>query len=147
MAKRKNLKVIVSTARKLDILKYKQVFEEDKGKGTEENQNKCVVININNHKIPLSLKSTLPPSCIKYFERIKLFVPKPRVFYLEKPTFDYIEKAVDTVLTIHQMAKGEGDIQVFLTGTQEIADFMERFDVTFLNPLTFIHRSSKQWQN
>ncbi|KAA8903152.1 P-loop containing nucleoside triphosphate hydrolase protein [Sphaerosporella brunnea] len=39
--------------------------------------------------------------------------------YLEEPTEDYVEKAVQTVFDIH-LKEGEGDILVFLTGREEI---------------------------
>ncbi|KAL7950907.1 P-loop containing nucleoside triphosphate hydrolase protein [Trichoderma barbatum] len=39
--------------------------------------------------------------------------------YLESPTEDYVEKAVNTVFDIHTQ-EGEGDILVFLTGREEI---------------------------
>ncbi|KAJ5248723.1 hypothetical protein N7468_000174 [Penicillium chermesinum] len=40
-------------------------------------------------------------------------------FYLEKPTEDYVERAVKTVFDIHTK-EGEGDILVFMTGREEI---------------------------
>lgn len=60
LLKRKNLKIIISTARKLDILKFKDIFEEEQ---TEEDSNliKCSIVTVDDYKISLSLKSLLPP--------------------------------------------------------------------------------------
>ncbi|KAK8129587.1 P-loop containing nucleoside triphosphate hydrolase protein [Apiospora kogelbergensis] len=41
------------------------------------------------------------------------------VLYLESPAEDYVEKAVDTVMSIHG-EEAEGDILVFMTGREEI---------------------------
>ncbi|KAF8475013.1 P-loop containing nucleoside triphosphate hydrolase protein [Kalaharituber pfeilii] len=41
------------------------------------------------------------------------------IHYLEAPTDDYVEKAVQTVFDIH-LKEGDGDILVFLTGREEI---------------------------
>lgn len=41
------------------------------------------------------------------------------VLYLEEPTENYVEKAVQTVFDIH-LKEGEGDILLFLTGREEI---------------------------
>ena len=41
------------------------------------------------------------------------------ILYLDQPTDDYVEKAVQTAFTIHQQ-EGPGDILVFLTGREEI---------------------------
>jgi len=129
MSKRKNLKIIFSTSRQLDIQKLKQVFVPEIKEDISESQ-EFSVIKIDYHRIPLNLRTNLPAKCLEYFERIKLFMPVPRVYYLEKPTYDYLEKAVDTVYTIHQMAKGEGDIQVFFTGNYEASEFIQKFEVT-----------------
>lgn len=39
--------------------------------------------------------------------------------YLETPVADYVQSAIETVLTIHQR-EGPGDILVFLSGQEEI---------------------------
>ncbi|KAI9812560.1 MAG: hypothetical protein M1826_002810 [Phylliscum demangeonii] len=41
------------------------------------------------------------------------------LYYLEKPTADYVERAVETVFEIHAK-EGEGDVLLFLTGREEI---------------------------
>jgi ATP-dependent RNA helicase DDX35 len=41
------------------------------------------------------------------------------VLYLETPTDDYVEKAVETAFNIHTQ-EGDGDILIFLTGREEI---------------------------
>lgn len=41
------------------------------------------------------------------------------ILYLEEPAEDYVAKAVDTVMTIHEQ-EAPGDILVFLTGREEI---------------------------
>ncbi|CAI2384957.1 unnamed protein product [Moneuplotes crassus] len=114
---RKDLKLLISTNRALDVQKYSDIFTDPPP-----------VIKVLHCKIPLSLRSMLPPVCVRYLSKISLFRFCPRIFYLEKPTYDYIEKAVETVYSIHQMSKSDGDIQVFFTGTQEVADFIQKFE-------------------
>jgi HrpA-like RNA helicase len=130
MNKRENLKVIVSTSRHIDIIKFSQILPESD------------IISIPIHKIPLSIKSLaipsseassrsfLPPVLIWYLSKISLFALKPRIYYLEKPTFDYISKAVETVISVHFMSKTEGDIQVFLVTSQDIKEFQIQFEVS-----------------
>ena len=136
MAKRKNLKVIITTARRLDVLKFKDILDEEE---SEDNPNpiKWSTIWIDNYKIPLSLRSLLPPVWVKYLEDIKLFKYTPRIYYLEKATYNYLDKAVETVFSIHNLSKGDGDIQIFFTGTQEVADFIEKFEVIIWNDSLF----------
>jgi ATP-dependent RNA helicase DDX35 len=47
------------------------------------------------------------------------------IMYLDRPTDDYVEKAVQTAFTIHRQ-EGPGDILVFLTGREEIETAMEK---------------------
>lgn len=135
MTKRENLRVVVSTSRPMDIIKFRQILPDSD------------VISIPIQKIPLSLKSLaipntegsrrrlLSPSAIWYLSKIGLFALKPRIYYLEKPTFDYIAKAVETVISVHFMSKTEGDIQVFLISNQDIIEFGTQFEVSLLpNP-------------
>ena len=70
----------------------------------------------------------LPPVISRYLHSIGLFKKYPRIYHLEKPTYDYLEKAVETVFSIHNMAKIDGDIQVFLTSNNEIRQFVQKFD-------------------
>ncbi|KAF2458964.1 P-loop containing nucleoside triphosphate hydrolase protein [Lineolata rhizophorae] len=42
------------------------------------------------------------------------------IHYLEKPTHDYLERAIQTVLDIHKYEARAGDVLVFLTGREEI---------------------------
>ena len=46
------------------------------------------------------------------------------VQYMVKPTNDYIEAAVDTVMELHK-SEGDGDVLVFLTGREEIDDAID----------------------
>ena len=45
-------------------------------------------------------------------------------FYLDAPTNNYVERAVDTVMDLHA-GEADGDILVFLTGREEIDDAIE----------------------
>lgn len=47
------------------------------------------------------------------------------ILYLDQPTEDYVEKAVQTAFTIHQQ-EPPGDILVFLTGREEIETAMQK---------------------
>jgi len=47
------------------------------------------------------------------------------IMYLDQPTDDYVERAVQTAVTIHQQ-EGPGDILVFLTGREEIETAIEK---------------------
>lgn len=47
------------------------------------------------------------------------------ILYLDKPTDDYVEKAVQTAFNIHQQ-EAHGDILVFLTGREEIETAIEK---------------------
>lgn len=47
------------------------------------------------------------------------------ILYLDQPTDDYVEKAVQTAFTIHQQ-ESPGDILVFLTGREEIESAMQK---------------------
>ena len=47
------------------------------------------------------------------------------ILYLDQPADDYVEKAVQTVFTIHQQ-EGPGDVLVFLTGREEIETAMQK---------------------
>ncbi|KAL6245247.1 hypothetical protein RBB50_008022 [Rhinocladiella similis] len=47
------------------------------------------------------------------------------ILYLDQPTDDYVEKAVQTAFTIHQQ-EGPGDILVFLTGREEIETAIQK---------------------
>ena len=121
-----------NTARWLDVIKLKEIFKEESlEESLEETEinNYLKIIRIDNHRIPLSIKARFEQLVIDYFQRIKLFVPLPKIFYLEKPTYSYIEKAVETIYSIHHMTKSDGDIQVFLTGTNEIAEFLQKMEV------------------
>jgi HrpA-like RNA helicase len=55
------------------------------------------------------------------------------IYYLDKPIKNYIETAVFTAATIHRNnPKNSGDILVFLTGQEEINNFLEHAE-SYLN--------------
>jgi HrpA-like RNA helicase len=48
------------------------------------------------------------------------------IYYLDKPIKNYVESAVITAANIHKSnAKNSGDILIFLTGQEEINNFLE----------------------
>lgn len=61
------------------------------------------------------------------------------LFYLDRPCKDYIDQAVFTVKQIHEqeMDPNSGSILVFLTGKEEIHDFMQRFAKCIEDDSTF----------
>ena len=123
-AKRKNFKIVISTSRMLDVIQFKSLYE-----GSETSDQGVSVIELRPNSISKRLLALIPPVVADYLHRIKLFDKTPRVYYLEKPTYNYIEKAVETAFSIHNMAKIDGDIQVFLTGSSKsIGQFIEKFE-------------------
>lgn len=119
-SKRKNLKLVLSTSRPLDLQKYAQILSPS---------TPPPIITLPS-KLPFSLHS-LPPQALIYLSSSPLFKPTPRIFYLEKPTFNYLEKAVETAYSIHAMAKGEGDVVVWVTGPTEISAFGDKLEVSY----------------
>lgn len=57
------------------------------------------------------------------------------LFYLDKPTKDYLMQAVYTVKQIHnsEVDPNSGNVLVFLTGKEEIHDFMNKFEQAMKN--------------
>ncbi|KAJ4301358.1 hypothetical protein N0V90_003450 [Kalmusia sp. IMI 367209] len=98
---REDLRVIVSSAT-LDAEKFLDFFAPDEG-GKINNKIKedyGTIVSIEGRTHPVD------------------------IFYLSSPTNNYIEKAVDTVLSIHN-SEADGDILLFLTGREEIDDAID----------------------
>jgi len=87
--RRQDLRIIVSSAT-IQAEAFVNFFSDD-----NDNETKCRVVSLEGRAYPVD------------------------VLYLEQPTDDYVQKAVDTALKIHTQ-EGEGDILVFLTGREEI---------------------------
>jgi ATP-dependent RNA helicase DDX35 len=105
MKKRPELRIIISSAT-LQAEEFLNFFTKDVAKEaskksakptTDENQDKEVgrIVSIEGRTFPID------------------------ILYLEKPTEDYIETAISTVMDIHA-SEPDGDILVFLTGREEI---------------------------
>lgn len=93
--RRPDLKIIVSSAT-LDAEKFADFFQSD---DSSDDQRK--VVSIEGRTYPVD------------------------IMFLEQPTDDYVDRAVQTAFTIHQQ-EPPGDILVFLTGREEIETAMER---------------------
>ncbi|KAH8155842.1 uncharacterized protein LAJ45_00854 [Morchella importuna] len=101
--KREELRIVISSAT-LQAEEFVKFFEGDeppdqgkgKGKGKEVDKKELAKI--------ISLEGRCYPV---------------DVLYLEEPTENYVEKAMQTVFDIH-LKEGEGDILLFLTGRDEI---------------------------
>lgn len=93
--RRPELKIIVSSAT-LEAEKFADFF-----RGEETSEDQCRVVSIEGRTYPVD------------------------IMFLEQPTDDYVERAVQTAFTIHQQ-EPPGDILVFLTGREEIETAMEK---------------------
>lgn len=93
--RRSDLRIVVSSAT-LEAEKFSDFFQVG---GTSETL--CRVVSIEGRTYPVD------------------------IMYLEQPTDDYVERAVQTAYTIHQQ-EGPGDILVFLTGRDEIDTAIEK---------------------
>ncbi|KAL7275973.1 hypothetical protein RUND412_001042 [Rhizina undulata] len=104
--KRKELRLIISSAtlQAEDFVRFftsgegeEGIVEKGKGKkkAGEEKQELAKIISLEGRCYPVD------------------------ILYLEEPTENYVEKAIQTVFDIHTK-EGEGDILVFLTGREEI---------------------------
>jgi ATP-dependent RNA helicase DDX35 len=87
--KRPELRIIVSSAT-LQAGTFVDFFSED-----DESDSGCRVVSLEGRAYPVD------------------------VLYLETPTDDYVEKAVETAFNIHTQ-EADGDILIFLTGREEI---------------------------
>lgn len=87
--KRPELRVIVSSAT-VQAESFVDFFADE-----HESEPSCRIVNLEGRAYPVD------------------------VLYLEKPTEDYVEKAVETAFSIHTQ-EGDGDILVFLTGREGI---------------------------
>ena len=87
--KRPELRIIVSSAT-LQAGTFVDFFSED-----DESDPGCRIVSLEGRAYPVD------------------------VLYLETPTDDYVEKAVETAFNIHTQ-EGDGDILIFLTGREEI---------------------------
>ena len=92
--KRPKLRIIVSSAT-LQAESFVDFFSED-----DESEASCRIVNLEGRAYPVD------------------------VLYLENPTDDYVEKAVETAFNTHTQ-EPDGDILVFLTGREEIDRAMQ----------------------
>ncbi|ETI22925.1 hypothetical protein G647_04719 [Cladophialophora carrionii CBS 160.54] len=95
--RRSELRIIVSSAT-LEAEKFATFFADPEA---PDDQQQCRIVSIEGRTYPVDL------------------------LYLDQPTDDYVEKAVQTVFTIHQQ-EGPGDILVFLTGREEIETAVQK---------------------
>lgn len=96
--RRRDLKIIVSSAT-LEAERFADFFNEE-AEG-EFKEGLCRIVSIEGRSHPVD------------------------VLYLDQPTDDYVDKAVQTAFTIHQQ-EAPGDILVFLTGREEIETAMQK---------------------
>ena len=101
LKKRSDLRVVVSSAT-LDAEKFLDFFapDEDQTANGESKSDHGTIISIEGRTHPVD------------------------IFYLDSPTNDYIEKAVDTAMSIH-ISEDDGDILLFVTGREEIDDAID----------------------
>ncbi|CED83397.1 pre-mrna splicing factor [Phaffia rhodozyma] len=92
--KRKELRIIISSAT-IDAEDFREYFNTNVDGAGRENENESVIISLEGRMYPVE------------------------VAYLDKPTSNYVETAVQTILDIHA-SEPQGDILVFLTGREEI---------------------------
>jgi ATP-dependent RNA helicase DDX35 len=100
--KRKDLRVVISSAT-LDAQRFLDFFLPEEGEvvnGVGREEYGCIV-KIEGRTHPVD------------------------ILYLEEPTDNYIERAVDTIMDIHTKENPSGDILVFLTGREEIDDCID----------------------
>jgi ATP-dependent RNA helicase DDX35 len=102
LKKRADLRVVVSSAT-IEAEKFLDFFTPDEGekihgKGKEEYGH---IISIHGRVHPVEIQ------------------------YLSEPTNDYVERAVETILDIHQN-EAKGDILLFMTGREEIDDVIDK---------------------
>lgn len=95
--RRPELRIIVSSAT-LEAEKFADFFRDT---NSSEDQQQCRIVSIEGRTYPVD------------------------VLYLDQPTDDYLDRAVQTAFTIHQQ-EGPGDILVFLTGREEIETAMQK---------------------
>lgn len=93
--RRSDLRIIVSSAT-LEAEKFAHFFQAD-----DSSEDQCKVVSIEGRTYPVD------------------------IMYLEQPTDDYVERAVQTAFMIHQQ-EAPGDILVFLTGREEIDTAIEK---------------------
>ncbi|KAI9686462.1 MAG: hypothetical protein M1820_010621 [Bogoriella megaspora] len=99
LTKRKDLKLVISSAtlQAEDFLKF---FAGDSGTDDEFGGTTGRIISVEGRMYPVD------------------------IHYLEAPTEDYVERAVQTAIEIHTK-EGEGDILIFMTGREEIDTVVE----------------------
>lgn len=102
--RRPELRIIISSAtlQAEQFLTFFTQQSDDKANGTREPQNQDVgtIISLEGRTYPID------------------------ILYLEAPAENYIERAIDTVMSIHTQ-EGPGDILVFLTGREEIENAVQ----------------------
>ncbi|KAK5442616.1 hypothetical protein LTS15_011040 [Exophiala xenobiotica] len=95
MKRRPELRIIVSSAT-LEAERFAEFFRHE-----EATDEQCRIVSIEGRTYPVDM------------------------LYLDQPTDDYVDKAVQTAFTIHQQ-EAPGDILVFLTGREEIETAMQK---------------------
>ena len=109
--RRRDLRIVISSAT-LEAENLKQFFEDEEapsqlmegfGGAASAGRFSCNIVGIEGRMYPVE------------------------VFYLERPCKDYVQKALDTVLSLHKTQDINGDVLVFLTGQEEITRFIETF--------------------
>ncbi|EXJ80170.1 hypothetical protein A1O1_08312 [Capronia coronata CBS 617.96] len=93
--RRPELRIIISSAT-LEAERFVDFFKDQEGSSDQ-----CRIVSIEGRTYPVDL------------------------LYLDQPTNDYVNKAVETAFTIHQQ-EAPGDILVFLTGREEIEKAMQK---------------------
>ncbi|KAF1330437.1 putative atp-dependent RNA helicase dhx35-like, partial [Globisporangium splendens] len=107
--KRPELRVVIASAT-LQVDTFIRFFTSKKRKlQSQEPQNEQAYEELRNDVIAVSVEGRLYPVDVEY---------------LKEPCGDYLQKTIDTVLSIDER-EGEGDILVFLPGQEEI-DFVVR---------------------
>ncbi|KAI4623041.1 uncharacterized protein J4E87_006134 [Alternaria ethzedia] len=102
LRKREDLRVVVSSAT-LEAERFLDFFNPDDGEKVhgKSKEEFGYIIGIEGRTYPVEIQ------------------------YLQEPTNDYVEAAIDTVMKIHEH-ESEGDILVFLTGREEIDDAIDK---------------------
>jgi ATP-dependent RNA helicase DDX35 len=102
LRKREDLRVVVSSAT-LEAERFLDFFNPDEGEKVhgKSKEDFGYIIGIEGRTYPVEIQ------------------------YLQEPTNNYVETAVETVIKIHEQ-ESEGDILVFLTGREEIDDAIDK---------------------
>jgi ATP-dependent RNA helicase DDX35 len=101
LRKRSDLRVVVSSAT-LEAERFLDFFNPDQGEKIHDKSKEeyGYIVGIEGRTYPVEIQ------------------------YLQEPTNNYVETAIETVMSIHE-SEGEGDVLVFLTGREEIDDAID----------------------